>query len=793
MHDDRDLAAGGRGAGHSVTPTDGVTPRPLRIATFGTGMAAAYCAWLLRAMGAVATRLSPPPEGQDGLALALRYMTAGVAQAAAWSDADIVVIDDVPGFEALAGGSLQQIAARQRGTVFGVASIYGLTGPLAGAPATALDAQAVSSTAWVLGEAGRTPLSIPPGVLECQAGAHLAAACLAARHAGLPLQEAGLPSQGGQIVDIALADVLAAYVAVNCRFYIHHGMQWARAGRRASNSGGAYPFVILPCKDGDVCLSGRTRPEWERFVQAMGSPDWAREPRYNRLRAMGQQYPDEVDALILPWLQARTKAQIATIAHEHQLTIAPLRHFDEILATPQLAERGFLQPWSAGDKELQGPGLPFHATAARGTGPDVAGQLLAAVTPPRPRTAGKPLAGLRVLDFGWVWSAPQTGSILAQLGAEVIKVEHGKRLDNARMSGTVIRDGQKVEGDTTAMSPMFHQINKNKLGITLNTKLPEGVALARRLAAMSDVVLENMSAGSMERNGLGYADLCALNPRLIMVAMTGAGQFGPLADMRTYAPAMSSFAGLESLIGYPGEGPVGALNFAVGDPNAAVHGLVALFAALARRDVTGTGCYIDLSQTEALLATLTPAMLQAQADGQQPPPMGNAHPSMAPHGIYRAAGEDNWLSLAIQRDAQWPALAAMLGGVAADQRFASTAGRVAARAELDQMVEAWTAGQDRDAAVSRLRAAGIAAAPVQDIGEMWRDAQFSARSMKSHAELPGLGTEELFRAPWLFSDFTPERDGRGPLLGEHNATVLKGLLGLSDPEFDRLVADGVIA
>ena len=642
----------------------------------------------------------------------------------------------------------------------------------------------------MLGEAGRAPLSVPPGVLDCQAGAHLAAACLAARLSGLPAGR-------GQVVDIALADVLAAYVAVNCRFYIHHGMQWARAGRRASNSGGAYPFVILPCKDGDVCLSGRTRPEWERFVQAMGSPEWAREPRYMKLRAMGQQYPDEVDALILPWLRARTKAEIAAIAHEYQLTIAPLRHFDEILATPQLGERGFLRDWTEGARTLRGPGLPFHATAKRGKGPDVSGGLLGAVTPSRERTAGepagKPLAGLRVLDFGWVWSAPQAGSILAQLGAEVIKVEHGRRLDNARMSGAVIRDGQRVEGDPTAMSPMFHQINKNKLGITLNTKLPEGVALARRLAALSDVVLENMSAGAIDRTGLGYDALSALNPRLVMVAMTGAGQFGPLADMRTYAPAMSSFAGMEPLIGYAGEGPVGALNFAVGDPNAAVHGLVALFAALTRREATGTGCYVDLSQTEALLATLAPYMLQAQADGKQPAPIGNQHPTQAPHGIYQAAGDDRWLSLAVTTDAQWAALATMLGGTAGDLRFATAAGRRAAGNALDRLVEDWTRTQDRDALVSRLRAAGIAAAPVQDIDEMWNDRQFAARSMKGSAELPGLGKETLFRAPWLFSDFVPERDGRGPLLGEHNETVLKGLLDLSDGEFDRLVAEGVIA
>ena len=144
-------------------------------------------------------------------------------------------------------------------------------------------------------------------------------------------------------------------------------------------------------------------------------------------------------------------------------------------------------------------------------------------------------------------------------------------------------------------------------------------------------------------------------------------------------------------------------------------------------------------------------------------------------------------------DTQWAALAAMLGAGASGARYATTAGRLADRDALDRLIEAWTQTQDRDALVARLRAAGIAAAPVQDISEMWNDKQLDARNMRGTAVLPGLGEEVLFRAPWLFTDFMPERDGRGPLLGEHNAAVLQGLLGLSGAEFDRLVADGVIA
>ena len=775
----------------------------LRVAEISSGIAGAYCGWLLQHMGAEVVHIGAPTiaaEDADSIALALAYYAEGKlavppeGAAEAIAGADLVITDDAARLAAVSGRTVAESAARQPSTVFGIASVFGMTGPLAAAPATPLDAQAVASVAWALGEPRRPPLSIPPGILECQAGAHLAAACLMARLAGAG-PDGG--QRNGLIVDIALTDVLASYVAVNCRFYIHHGMRWQRAGRRASDSGGAYPFVILPCADGAVCLSGRTRAEWERFVEAMGSPAWAREPRYQKLRAMGQQYPDEIDALIAPWLRQRTKAEIEEIADRFRLTIAPLRDVADVLATPQLGHRGFLQPWTAGGRALLGPGLPFRAAEARGTsqGPDLAPTLLARAGRPRRAAGSRPLSGLRVLDLGWVWSAPQVGSILAQFGAEVIKVEHGQRPDNSRLSGAIIRDGRRIEGQTSDMSPMFHQINKGKLGVTLNLKEAAGVDLLTRLAAISDVVLENMSAGTLERSGIGYDALLAANPRLIMVAMSGAGQFGPLSDMRTYAPAMSSFAGLESLVGYAGEPPTGALNFAIGDPNAAVHALVALFAALQRREATGLGCYIDLSQTEALFATLTPYLLQAQIEGRQPLPTGNAHPAIAPHGIFPAAGEDRWLSIAVRDDSDWVALAALAGEQewARDPRFSTAGGRIASRETLDGMLAAWTAAQDRDRLVAELRDAGVPASPVNDIDALWNDRQLAARGMADRVELPGLGREALFRAPWNISGFGIETGTRGPVLGEHNDRVLRGTLGLEEGEFDRLRAGGVIA
>ena len=776
----------------------GAAGTPLRVVEISGTIAGAYCGWLLQQMGAEVTRIGVTPTINDSvepIALALAYYAAGkgvtpnAAASEAIASADFVITDDPARLAMLTGHAISDLAAAQPDTVFGVSTVFGLTGPLANVPAAAIDAQAEAGVAWALGEQGRPPLTIPPGVLECQAGAHLAAACLAARLAG------SAPASG-RIVDIALADVLAHYVGVNCRFYIHHGMSWNRAGRRAAHSGGAYPFVILPCADGAVCLSGRTRAEWQRFIDAMGSPEWSQEPRYQKLRAMGQQYPEEVDALIMPWLAARTKAEIEEIADRSRLTIAPLRDLGDVLATPQFVERGFLRPWTVGGRDLVGPGLPFRVAQTRGEeqAPNMAGTLLTQAGGRRTTCTG-PLAGLRVLDMGWVWAAPQVGSILSQLGAEVIKVEHRARPDNSRLSGVIIRDGQRVEGDTIDMSPMFHQINKGKLGITLNLKEPAGVDLLKQLAKSCDVVLENMSAGSVERSGIGYDVLSATNPGLVMLAMSGAGQFGPLADMRTYAPTMSSFAGLESLVGYPGELPTGALNFAIGDPNAAAHGLVALFAALARRETCGLGCYIDLSQTEALFATLAPYALQAQVEGQQPSALGNAHSAMAPHGIYPTAGDDNWLSIAVRDDEDWLALSRVAGDQlwTRDAQFSSFDGRIAKREALNAGLAAWTSTQDRDALVTRLRTAGVPASPVNDIDGLWNSRQIAARGLSDTVDIPGLGPEVLFRAPWNISGMVIAAGTRGPLMGEDNERVLCSTLGISAQDFERLSATGVIS
>lgn len=780
--------------------------RVLEYAGPGNGIAGAYAGWLLARMGAAVTRfgMSDRPPGADHdspLALArdalaagktaLELPAAGAARDALIGEYDVLLCDALTDMEALLGphGELLQRLPR---LVLGVASHFGLDGPYAGQPSAAIDAQALGAVAWSIGDPAREPLTLPAGVLEHQSGAVLAAGALLA----LSMRD---ERGSGRVVDVALADVLASYVAGNCRVYIHHGLKWHRNGERPYGCCGAYPFAILPCLDGKVCISGRTREEWLRLVKVMGNPAWAEEPRYQDLRTMGTQYPDEVDALLKPWFAARTRSELQALALEHNLILAPLRDFSEVLDSPQFASRDFLQPATVAGRAVRAPALPFRVTARRAAdAPDLAAGLLrpaAAATTPLGR-GDRPLGGLRVLDFGWVWSAPWVGTMLGELGAQVIKVEHGQRPDNLRMAGRVVReDGSVVPGPTREMSPMYHQVNHGKLGITLNVKDPRAVQLALRLAAKSDAAVENMSPGSMERSALGFEALRAVNPRLVMLSMSAAGQFGPYANMRAYAPTMSAFAGLESLVGYAGETPIGTLNFAIGDPNASVHGLLALLAALRHARATGQGAHIDLSQVEALIGSVRPYLLDAQVRGRQPLPQGNGHPEMAPHGIYPAAGEDRWITLAVASEAQWQSLVHLVGDLpwAREPQHRTLAGRLANREALDRAIAAWSRPQTREQLVARLRAAGIAASPVLSVQEQWRDPHMQGRRLMHPVEIPHYGPENMFRAPWRFSDAEPVIDRCGPRLGEHNELVFGELLGLASSEINALIADGVIA
>lgn len=399
-----------------------------------------------------------------------------------------------------------------------------------------------------------------------------------------------------------------------------------------------------------------------------------------------------------------------------------------------------------------------------------------------------PLAGYRVLDFGWVLAGAIPGMVLSDMGAEVIKVETRQRLDYMRLGRPIVGDEPDPE-----QNPMFHNVNRGKLSLTLNIAEPEAVDLAKRLVAKCDVVIENFSPGVMDRLGLGYETLRAIRPDIVMASISSTGQDGPLRDLRAYAPSIGALSGLDSTMGYEGGGPLG-LKHAFGDICGALHAVFAIVSSLYRRNQTGEGQYIDVSMLRATVVTQGVGLMGHALTGRSLQPSGNYDPTMVPYGNYPCAGEDRWISIAVASQEEWQDLVEAMGdpGWTHDRRFQSQYRRQRHRRELDALLGQWTAQHDADDLTELLQNHGVAAAPVLGAEERLFHPHFIERGLYSDIDHPSLGAEPIFNLMWGLSK-TPSRVRRhAPLMGEHNHQVLCGTLGLGEDELVRLQESQVV-
>ena len=392
------------------------------------------------------------------------------------------------------------------------------------------------------------------------------------------------------------------------------------------------------------------------------------------------------------------------------------------------------------------------------------------------------MAGYRVLDFGWVLAGAIPGMVLADMGAEVIKVETRQRLDYMRQGRPIIGTERDPE-----QHPMFHNVNRGKLSVTLNTNHQEAVELARRLVTHCDVVLENFSPGVMHRLGLGYEDLKAIKEDIIMVSISSHGQTGPLRDLRAYAPSIGAMAGLDSTLGYEGERPLG-LKHAYADISGALHAVFATVSALHQRQRTGRGQYVDLSMLRATVATMGAGLMEYEATGRVLGPKGNYDPTMAPYGNYPCQGEDRWVSIAVANDEEWRGLAQAIGSPnwTTEDRFASRYQRQRHRGELDDQLSEWTSQRDAWEITELLQSHGVAAIPVMDAEERLHDRHNQERGLYHEIEHPSLGVEPIFNLMWNLEKTPPSIRSHAPLLGQHNQQVLCDMLGLSPSELSDL-------
>ncbi len=402
-------------------------------------------------------------------------------------------------------------------------------------------------------------------------------------------------------------------------------------------------------------------------------------------------------------------------------------------------------------------------------------------------TAGA-LTGVKVVEFAVFAAGPMVGKHLAEHGATVIRVESRSRPDGFRVHYPPYKDN--IPGLNRTGS--FALFNDSKLGVTLNLKRAEGLALARRLVAWADVLIENFVPGVMARNGLGYEAVREINPSLVYLSSCNMGQTGPRSGQRGFGSQLTSQAGFTYLTGYPGEDPVLLFGPYI-DFVAVGFGLIAVLAALDYRRRTGRGVHVDLAQYEAGLQFVAPALLEYEANGRTMTRMGNRSPHAAPHGAYPCRGEDRWCVIAVCTEDEWHALCRAVGHPewAEDRRFESLAARKAHEDELDALVGAWTAQRAPEEVMETLQEAGVRAGVVNRLGDLFSDPQLVHRRVWQELPHPELERFHYEAPPFILSE-TPAELRRSPLLGEHNRQVYRDILGLPDEEIDRLIADGAI-
>ncbi|PEQ13097.1 CoA transferase [Novosphingobium sp. PC22D] len=381
-----------------------------------------------------------------------------------------------------------------------------------------------------------------------------------------------------------------------------------------------------------------------------------------------------------------------------------------------------------------------------------------------------PLCGIRIADFTVHNAGPFCTHLLSQLGAEVIKIESAMRPD-------AFRKPHPVYG---RMGPAtFDQVASTKLSVRINLKKREGTALAKRIVAVSDVAAESFRPGVMDRLGLGYGALKAARRDIVMLSVSSSGQSGPDSHFAGYAPLFGAWGGLGAMTGYADGPPIEIRH--VMDHSVGMNAAVALMAALHRRRATGEGSHVDVAAREVASSLVGDLLLLAAAGGE-PARIGNAHPRMAPHGVYPAKGEDRWLALAVADDPQWAALARLMGreDLVSDARYASEAARRARIPDLDSIVMAWTRTQEAEAAVLALQAAGIAAHISFTTPEIVADPHLRERGAIVEVAEPDGTPRAAVGVPMRLSKAPEIGIHRGtPELGEDEDHIYGELLGMT--------------
>lgn len=666
---------------------------------------------------------------------------------------------------------------RGPGPIWVSLSPFGLSGPHAGFAATPLTNFAASGGMFCSGDPALPPCTTPGTLAEDAAGLFGALAIVAAllqrteeadsRFIEVAVQEAALVSLfPWSISGLSFAD------------------RYPNAMRVTSRSGNlAYP--VYPCKDGFVRILTVAAGQWRGLVEWLGQPEVLMEPQWADLRYR-QPNQDAIFGIVSEMTTQFNKQELFLEGQRRGVAISPVNLPSDLPKDPNLKHREFFRPGVFAGASLPVAGPPYRIVL----GPEpVSGHAH------KPEAGGEfPLTGIRVLDVSIGAAGPELTRLLAELGAEVIKLESRQYLDFTRTNGPGGPDD--LDG-----GPYYNETNRNKKSAVIDLKTAGGRDLARRLAAVSDVLVTNNREHAVASWGLDYASVARIRPDIVYLMSYAYGAGGEFADYQAYGANLSAAAGVTYLWNHPGQPmPVGtSLNHP--DHIASKQGALAVLAALANRRRTGRGCQIELSQQAVAAGLIGETVMEWAATGQDPAPKGNRHAVHAPYGAYRCrpneeySGIEQWVAISVVNDRQWLDFSVAAGHPEwkEDARFLNESGRKVHEDALDALIGAWTSDRAPEEIVDRLQTAGIAAAVVQNGADHLADPHLQARGFFVKLDHPIAGVREYPGNPLRTGPGFVAPGFRAPLLGEHSVEICRDLLHLSEAEISALLEERVIA
>jgi len=783
------------------------------------GETASFCSGLLSRLGAEVIKIEKPggdpsrntgpfyenirnPEyslpfwfnnaGKKGITLDLetendRKVFRGLA-----SKYDIIIETFPPGYLERKQLSYRNLSKTNPQLIMASVTPFGQTGPYRHFESCDLIASSAGGQAYLNGEKSSPPL-IPFGQQPYFLGSLYAAAGIL-----LAMQHRDRTGQG-QYIDISLQEAVASSLGNTITRYFAENIVTGRTGKiRRDNMAG-----IFPCRDGNIYLSFDR--EWEMLLDLMAFEKFRTGLAAEKWNSPGYRvrHISNIIETITRWTEHHQTVELFELGQSMRFPWAPVKNIPELINNPQLQERDFFASVEHEilRKQFLFPGPPFKSGNAikhdvkrapligehnseilcekqllNGNKPveqvknNIADRMIAEKLP---------LEGIRILDFTWILAGPYATTMLADFGAEVIKIQHGRTANGTEQNDTY----------------PFASLNRNKLGITLNMSLAETKEIFLRLVSKSDIVIQNFTPRVMENWGLGYEELKKANPSVIMINLSGMGITGPWRDFAALADTIEALSGFTCLSSADIDNPL-VTGYPYSDTVSSLFTVIAILTAIQQRQHTGQGQSIDISEFEAICSLMGPSILEYTVNNHIPGPQGSysTYSEAAPYGIYKCTGKDRWCAIAIYTEEQWQNLCTITGHpeLANQKSYSTPHKRKRNKKHLDEIINNWTSDKTAKSVMRMLQKNKIPCSSVNNTRDLANNPQLKHRKFFKVYKHPALGEISYPSIPIKMSSTPPRYKKPSPLLGEDNINVFKSILGMDEDTISDYVDRGII-